>query len=306
MNNSILVQMSEDLLIPVNQLQLLSITAPHRYKVYQIKKRNGRGERTIAQPAKVVKRLQYWVIEHILKQCPIHNCATAYQEGSSIRKNASAHKDCSFILKMDFQNFFPSLTPNDFIAHLKLHGIPNDYTEEDINLLCRILFWKPRRGNGLILSIGAPSSPAVSNTLLFSFDEKMSTFCDQNHICYTRYADDLTFSMNNRDLRTPLLDYLCNVLHELPFPRLYINREKTFFGSKSACRKVTGLVLTNDGRVSLGREKKRLIRSMIDHYLKGHLNGDEAKQLRGLLAFAKDVEPSFVERMNEHYGAISF
>jgi hypothetical protein len=93
-----------------------------------------------------------------------------------------------------------------------------------------------------------------------------------------------------------------NVLDSQAFPILKLNDRKTVFGSKAHRRLVTGLILTNDGNVSLGREKKRRIRAQIHHLLQGKLSDNEKSNLRGMLAFARDVEPEFVERMENKYG----
>ena len=67
-------------------------------------------------------------------------------------------------------------------------------------------------------------------------------------------------------------------------------------------RVVTGLTLTNDGTISIGRERKKLIRAMIHHYEKGLLDAENLRKLVGLLAFANDAEPAFVLRMKLKYG----
>lgn len=85
--------------------------APHSYKVYTIAKRSG-GLRTIAQPAKETKFIQRWLIENVFSQLPVHECASAYKVGASIKKNADAHKSNSYVIKLDFKDFFPSITSN--------------------------------------------------------------------------------------------------------------------------------------------------------------------------------------------------
>ena len=93
MPTSILGNMSADLLIPKERLDYLIRSAPYRYKVYQIPKRSGTGLRTIAQPAKEVKKLQYWVIKNIYPSLPVHPSATAYITGKNILNNSEVHSD---------------------------------------------------------------------------------------------------------------------------------------------------------------------------------------------------------------------
>nr|QQZ50993.1 hypothetical protein JKL49_07225 [Phenylobacterium glaciei] len=44
------------------------------------------------------------------------------------------------------------------------------------------------------LAIGAPSSPALSNILMWDIDAAIAEMIDGEQVSYTRYADDLTFS----------------------------------------------------------------------------------------------------------------
>lgn len=301
----LLPQMTVDLLLPASFLDDLIRSAPHRYKVYKILKKSGVGTRTIAHPAREVKRLQYWVIKHVLEDMRIHPAAKAYVRGVGIADNAAVHAGNPYLLKLDFKDFFPSIRGEDFQHYAEQH-LGEVICEEDIERLKRILFWRPRGKPGLQLSIGAPSSPLVSNILLFEFDRDISEFCEPLGIRYTRYADDLTFSMTEKPLRGSVEERVKRLLSELSYPSLRLNEQKTFYGSRACRRRVTGLVLTNDGKVSLGRERKRKIRAEVHHYRTGRLNAEQIKHLRGMIAFARGVEPSFVERLERKYGALVF
>lgn len=85
--------------------------APKKYKVYTIPKRTS-GHRVIAQPSKELKKYQRKYLE--LQELPIHDSAMAYREGLSIKDNANAHRSNRFLLKMDLENFFNSITSNLF------------------------------------------------------------------------------------------------------------------------------------------------------------------------------------------------
>ena len=301
MPTSMLGKMSSDLLIPKAKLDYLIRSAPYRYKVYQISKRSGTGFRTIAQPAKEVKKIQYWVIKNIFPSFPVHQSAYAYITGKNIFKNAEAHSDKPYLLKLYFKNFFPSIKGDDFFKYSQINNALS-LSETDLHRLGRILFWLPKRNNDFQLSIGAPSSPCLSNTIMFEFDSHIFNYCSENNISYTRYADDLAFSMHDMKMRGEVLKKVENVLASQAFPILKLNDRKTVFGSKAHRRLVTGLILTNNGNVSLGRNRKRRIRAQIHHLLQSKLSDEEKNNLRGMLAFARDVEPEFVERMENKYG----
>ena len=91
------------------QLERIAATASKRYKVFQIPKRKG-GFRTIAQPSKEIKAIQRWLIRALVSKFPIHECATAYKKGASIRSNAFRHSLFNFTLRADFRTFFPSFS----------------------------------------------------------------------------------------------------------------------------------------------------------------------------------------------------
>ena len=300
MPSKLLGKISEDLLLPKERLDYLIRSAPHRYKTYKVLKRSGSGKRTIAQPAKEVKRIQYWVIKNIFPLFPVHKSAMAYVKGKNIRNNSEPHANNPYMLKLDFEDFFPSIKGEDFLHYAKDNkNLKLDESEQD--KLMKILFWCPKGRSSLQLSIGAPSSPYFSNAIMYEFDNKIDKFCSKEGIAYTRYADDMTFSMKVKSLRGKIHKEVLKVLRELPYPKLRINNKKTVFGSKAHRRMVTGLILSNDGLVSLGRERKRLIRAKIHHYIIGDLDKDERKKLSGMIAFIRDIEPDYIKRLEKKY-----
>jgi len=84
---------------------------------------------------------------------------------------------------------------------------------------------------------------------------------------------------------------------------LTLNETKTVLATKKYKRMVTGLILTNDGKVSLGHERKRRLRAAIHNALQNKLSAAELASLGGLLGFAEDVEPDFVAKLEAKYGA---
>ena len=168
--------------------------------------------------------------------------------------NATPHTQGNVLLKMDFKDFFLSLKARDFRAFLMRMNSNLDGVE--IDALCRILFWMPKGTSDLCLSIGAPTSPMLSNILMMKFDRRISAFCDTHNATYTRYADDLTFSADRFRTLELVEQTVLNVSRRSVGLALSVNPNKTVRVSRKDSRRVTGLVLTNDGKVSLGREEK--------------------------------------------------
>ncbi|HCC6090009.1 TPA: retron St85 family RNA-directed DNA polymerase, partial [Citrobacter freundii] len=229
------------------------IQAPNKYKIYTIPKRS-HGVRVIAHPAKELKEIQYAFLS-ILK-FPVHEAAMAYVPQKSIKTNAHAHKNNQFLLKMDFENFFNSITPNIFWYHWN-NAFPVIDAEERF-WIERIIFWnnKDLKSN-LTLSVGAPTSPTISNFCMYSFDEEVTKYCREKDITYTRYADDLTFTSNTKGILFNLPKHIDKTLKKLFFSAININNKKTKFSSKAHNRHITGITITNDEKLSIGRKRKR-------------------------------------------------
>jgi RNA-directed DNA polymerase len=282
-------------------ITLVALTASHRYKTYEIPKKTG-GFRTINHPARELKLLQRWLVKNVFEKFPVHRSATAYKRTASTLLNASVHKGNNYLLKVDFRDFFPSITGSD-VAQL-LRGNPKalrrgSFQQADIEFVRRIVCRNDR------LTIGAPSSPLLSNLVMFKFDEYWSSYSRKRNVAYSRYADDLYFSTKDRGLLEGVLADLRRDLNTRASPNLQINEAKTVFTSRKRRRLVTGLVLTPDGNVSLGRHRKRYIRSLVFKSLQDKLSPSELASLAGLLAFARSVEPSFIDSLRRKYGAKS-
>lgn len=292
---TIFERMADDLPFNRRELMLLIVTAPERYKVHMIKKRNDRGLREIAQPTAEVKMIQRWVSSNVISQLPLHEAAVAYRKGGSILAHAKPHAKHRYLLKLDFKDFFPSITADAFAIHLRRYA--TTLSADDIHIVQRILFRSPDSGANAVLrlSIGAPSSPGVSNSIMFDFDARAHDFCTKHDVAYTRYADDLAFSTNQPRILDEVYRHVQRLLREIRYPSLALNTTKTVNVSRKHHRQLTGVVLTNAGQLSIGRERRRILRAMIDHFAKGQLDDTEVARLRGWIAFARSVDPSIIE-----------
>lgn len=273
--------------------------APRSYKFYRIDKRT-KGKRLISQPAREVKALQRALVAY-LSELPIHASATAYRKGKSIRDNAAPHARSGPIKKYDFQNFFHSIRADDWLNYCEKHEVFEDHV--DARLTARLMFHNTPGSSILRLAMGAPSSPWLSNVLMNEFDERIAGEVAKDHVIYTRYADDLTFSAPRTGHLNSVDDVLRTTIKEIRSPRLTINDGKTVVATPKYRRVVTGLVLANDGRVTIGRNRKRYIRSAIHHALRGENEAEENMRLIGLLAFVRAVEPEFLKKLEAKYGS---
>ncbi len=213
--------------------------------------------------------------------------------------HAAVHAPNNFLLKVDFRNFFPSIRSEDVESALRRwkHEVKGSHlTEQDIRFIRQVVCRKGR------LTIGAPTSPAISNMVMREFDNYWSDQCERMGITYTRYADDLCFSCNNGGVLQGLLTRLRDGLGRAASPRLTLHDEKTVFTSRKRRRIVTGIVLTSDKKLSLGRPTKRKIRTLVYVSMHGDVDPDKLAYLRGFLAYARSVEPSFIASLRRKFG----
>lgn len=298
-NLNILKNLEGKFTVPQQKLEEFIKSSPRKYKVYQIPKRSS-GTRTIAQPTPELKEYQRYLVSIFSPILPVHETALAYVKGKSIKDNALIHSKNRYFLKMDFSNFFNSITPNIFWncweeGQTKLSDL-------DKKTVTNLLFWKPSKyQKNLVLSIGAPSSPLISNFCMYKFDIAMSEICHKKNISYTRYADDLTFSTQSINILFDFPLIVSKVLIDLYGGSLEVNHLKTVFSSKKHNRHVTGITITNEGKISLSRKKKRYTKHLIHKFILGSIEINELTYLKGYFSFIQHIEPDFLSRLQSKY-----
>lgn len=282
--------------VSLGTLEALAASASKRYKVYTIPKRDG-SPREICHPSKTLKAVQRWLVRGLLNHLPVHDCATAYEKNRSIVDNAQRHADSIFTIRVDFSDFFGSFDIQSILQYLRNSPeiVSFDLTEVDLSFATRIFC---RNGR---LTIGAPSSPKITNIMMFQFDSIMSDYANRNNLVYTRYADDIFISSYKKNQIKDAELFIREQILRHQLPKLCINEKKTIHLSRSGHRSVTGLVITPDGDVSLGRSRKREIKTLIYLSLNHKLDDLQQSRLIGLIAFARDVEPSFIDAMSKKF-----
>jgi RNA-directed DNA polymerase len=287
--------------MPEDDIARIVMSAPRRYKVFTIPKRSGSDRRIIAQPARKLKAIQRYVLATKLSGLPVHPMATAYQAGKNIADNAAPHAKKRVILKLDFKDFFNSITPGDLQAVINKADL-DTVARADRGYLNYIFFWLHPLEGRLCLSIGAPSSPFIFNAVMAPLDRQIQAIAQECSTLCTRYADDITLSGNSIENLLKAEQRIKTVIFNSRQPRLTFNDEKRGLYTTAGRRIVTGLVLTPDGKVSLGRDRKRRISAALHHISTGrNVTLEHRQQTRGWLAYANSVEPNFVVAMSVKY-----
>ncbi len=295
---------SKELNIPEIMLRE-SINNSRKYvKHLRIPKRNG-SFRNVYHPSRKLKVIQYWLNNRIFKNIKIHDCATAYKKNRSIKYNVKQHQRGRYFIKLDFKNFFPSIKFEDFAPIVKEWNRNTDKPfEEDklLSIIRRSCFYHMN-----MLPIGYPTSPIISNTVMFEFDARIDTLIsdeDKYGKCvYTRYADDLTFSTNLKGVCQKIEDLIKNELKNMTSPKLELNFSKTkYVSSSGGSAFITGLRVCYDGHITIHRKYKDRIRLLLSLYQKGMLSKEEdILSLRGHLSYIKSVDGSFYTKLQRKY-----
>lgn len=224
------------------------------YKEYTIPKRNG-GVRIIHEPYPSLKDIQKWIYINILRNlCKSHvsPVAKAYLPKISIKENAKFHKKQNTVICLDISDFFPNINFNHIFSIFKSFG----YTKQVAVLLSNLCL----RNDSL--PQGSPTSPFLSNIVLKSTDECLFKYAIDNDLRYTRYADDMTFSGENVDIKS-LLSCVRKTIKKAGFT---LNKSKTKILSQASRQQVTGIVV-NQG-MSAPRSYRLEIRQDIYYIIK--------------------------------------
>lgn len=259
------------------------------YYNFEIPKRN-EGFREISAPYPVLLQSQRWIYENILIKQPLHENSKGFIKNVSIVDNAKAHLNQTYLLKMDVENFFPSIKINRIISIFRNLG----YTKKISYYLASICCLNNE------LPQGAATSPTLSNIIAKRLDYRLSGFASKFDLKYTRYADDFTFS--GKQLPVRLISYIENIVKEEGF---VINQSKTKLLNKNKQKIVTGISISSD-KLTIPKKTKREVRKNIHYVLtKGlfahqkHIKSNDPiylERLLGYLYFWYSVEPknSFV------------
>jgi RNA-directed DNA polymerase len=250
------------------------------YKKVEIPKGFGRGTRVLACPSYKLKAIQAWILRNILNNITPHKNSTAYN-GTPLNVNLERHIGNKFLICIDIINFFPA-TKRSRVYDLFKHLGYNEQTSIMFTNFCTFEGGLPQ---------GGVTSPSLSNLLNLNLDNEITRYCNSKSISYTRYADDITISSNNKKKLDEALNYIGNVIRKYGYE---INQDKTRYLHPGKQRKITGLIYNNEEKVGIGRRKKRILRSMIFNYESRESDSEVYSELQdkiiGWLSFLKSVD----------------
>ena len=288
---------------------LYKIPQKHKYTKFTVPKRSG-GEREIAAPDARLKLIQRRLAK-LLAQCQLEVEATlkvkpecvlahGFKTGFSIQTNAANHRRQRWVFNADLHDFFPSINFGRvygfFIKnkHFVLH-------KKAATVIAQIACHENK------LPQGSPCSPVISNMIGHLLDIRLNELASGNNCTYTRYADDLTFSSNEKVFASSIAKLDPESRHQWSAgPGLMkrivkagftINSKKSRMQYRDSRQDATGLVVNE--KVNVRSDYYKLVRSMCWQLITtgaayttvaGGQVPIDAKRLRGMLAFIYQIK----------------
>lgn len=262
------------------------------YNTLEIPKKNG-DTRTICVPNKNLKKVQkklYNKLSTYYDEIKTQNNFTSkishgFEKNRSIVTNPEVHKNKRYVVNLDLLDFFPSIN----FGRVRSYFIKNNYFEinDDIaTILAQLTCYKGT------LPQGAPTSPLIANMICNIMDIRILKIAKKYRLDYTRYADDLTFSTNNKYFLNDydkFLEDIKNIIHRSGFE---LNSKKTRLLFSNSRQEVTGLVVNK--KISVPKEYYKNTRAMAHSlYKNGYfLIDDEVgtiEQLEGRFSFINQI-----------------
>jgi retron-type reverse transcriptase len=247
---------------------------PDRHYRHFVLPKKGGGERPIESPRVFLRVIQWFLADFVFHDLTFHNSVHSFVLGRSIVTNAEYHVRRAFVANVDIKGFFSNITEDMVGECLKRNG----FKPVECGLLAKLCTNENR------LPQGAPSSPILSNAILYEFDRQMERNCSDRLLQYSRYADDITISGEDRaEVQRGIRR--CQTLLREQY-NLELHEDKTRIASKSGQQRVTGVVVNQS--VVPPRVFRRRIRAMFHQAsLSPHKYVTQITELRGYVGFLK-------------------
>lgn len=243
-----------------------------------------------------------------------HTSAYAYVKKRSVKDAVKRHQqnDSRWFLKLDFSNFFGSVTPQfveNMFSILYPYGYIFNRHEDFRNEFKKALSLCFLNGG---LPQGTPMSPLLTNVIMIPIDSEIARglWHMNKDFVYTRYADDLLISSKYSFHWTEVQDYLGRILNKMKAP-MQLNKEKTRYGSRNGRNWNLGLMLNKDGEITVGHYKKKMFKTSIYNFLKDYQDGNYWElhdvqvfngQMQWYLSVEKKSISEIISRYNTKFG----
>jgi RNA-directed DNA polymerase len=260
--------------------------ASRRYTSWKIRKKSG-GSRQIDSPCIGIRICQEKAAAILKPTYRVGPWVQAFNDGSSVVQNGRQHSKRPWVLNIDLSDFYGSI--NFGRVRGLLMSKPLHFPNTSASILAHLITYENR------LPQGAPSSPLISNMIAWALDKNLLRLAREEHVDYTRYADDISFSSKKKHPPSALVTwegqyparYRLSIgdplLKAISCSGFLINERKIRLQLSSVRQEVTGLTVNEFPNVQ--RTYIRNLRAMLNSWSKRTLAGAEAYHIEN---FAKN------------------
>lgn len=275
-------------------------------KMYETKTFDGR---TVYSPDHTLKSYLSFLSRILFGRLPVaEEIVFSYRKGVNVVNAVEKHANSKYFIQTDIQKFFKSININQIKQTIIDGNSTCPISDIDENL-DRILDIVTIDG---ALPTGYPTSPAISNACLYKFDQEVATICREENIIYTRYADDLIFSANDKSVTENTLPKVIKILDRNFLGALRLNQSKTRIILPGQKIKILGVSILPNGKVTVDGKFKKNIETRIYYFLRDKSifiklmkepnNEKSTKKISGQLNYINTVDPSFLDKLRKKYG----
>ncbi len=230
----------------------------------------------------------------------------SYRKNHSVLQALLQHQGNHCFFKTDLKNFFNSITVSD-VQNVIQTTLSKSPISDLANYTALLEGMVTKDG---ILPVGFPTSPAISNGVLYSIDEELAKWTLKNEVVYTRYSDDLIFSAQNNDSLKALPAIIEGLLIKYFGGRLELNPSKTYFTHSGRKLKLLGLVMLPNGQVTVSKTIKSKIETLMHYYEYDRLvfeqllvkNFGNLSRFFGVLNYVSTVDKYYIDKLRGKYG----
>lgn len=278
------------------------------YVAFEIPKASG-GTRTIHAPRPILKAIQRKILDGIVSRIPTHDACHGFTKGRSIVTNATPHVGARLVLRVDLQDFFPTIHYRRVLGLFRQYG----YRPDVARLLAGLTTHRSLLADGTTawpgsLPQGAPTSPAIANVLCRRLDTRLTALAARAGARYTRYADDLSFSFA-AEPKVSVGRFLWWVDQICQSEGFNENAKKRRVYRRHAQQRVTGVVV-ND-KLTVPRKERRRFRALLHRCQTVGLAAMVAEQpglrgeLAGFAAYVRMIQPELGESLAAQVRALT-
>ena len=281
----------------------LNIDIQEEYKEIRLKNR-----RNTVNPSKVLRKYLKFLNSFIFDFAKINtNVVFSYREGKNAFGAVEKHSQNSHFVQTDIKGFFNSIHTEDLakIIDKNLSDSPiNDIYKYKEHLLTILMVDNH-------LPVGFSTSPNISNTFLYGFDNIFEEFCIDKGITYTRYADDLIMSSKKADNLIETQKFISDTLNGLFGDRVQLNSHKTKLTKKGRKIKLLGMVILPSGKVTVDQSLKSEIEALLHFYVSDKtkfadylekIYDGKISRISGKLNYINTVDKDYLNKLRSKYG----